>query len=85
MFFVCRDDAQVAFGRITRSLRRSSGKKCTALQSTSFMEIAQIAEADAGLIWGAAAISAACVMVGIAMGFVLLRAESLVEDGTIKL
>ena len=49
------------------------------------MEIAQIAEADVGLIWGSAAISAACVMVGIAVGFILLRAESLVEDGTIKL
>lgn len=65
-------------------MSRPSILRNTALQA-SLMEIAQIAEADAGLIWGTAAISAACVMVGIAIGFVLLRLESLVEDGTIKL
>jgi len=61
------------------------GSKRTALQAASFMEIAQIAEADPGVVFGTAAISAACVMIGIAIGFVLLRVESLVEDGTIDL
>ena len=80
-----RRDAQAEFCRLSKALRRTSGVKSTALQSTSYMEVAQLAEVDAGFIWGIAAISAAAVMVGIAIGFVLLRAESLYEDGTIKL
>ncbi|KAI8474366.1 MAG: hypothetical protein J3K34DRAFT_408287 [Monoraphidium minutum] len=46
------------------------------------MEVAMVS-GEAGFIAGVAAVMCAITLVGLAIGFVLLRVESLAEDGTL--
>ncbi|CAD7695778.1 unnamed protein product [Ostreobium quekettii] len=71
----------------SQSLRLTTpcGVGKTALQSTNFIEVAQLAEVETGLIFKVAGILFGITLVGLAIGFVLLRVESLVEEKKIKL
>ncbi|KAK9823901.1 hypothetical protein WJX72_006252 [[Myrmecia] bisecta] len=71
------DEKFVAMSRSVRGPLRGKGG---ALQAVSAMEVAQIA-GEAGYIGGTAAVMFAMTLVGLAVGFVLLRVESLVEEG----
>ncbi|PRW56249.1 Cytochrome b6-f complex subunit chloroplastic [Chlorella sorokiniana] len=46
-------------------------------------EVAQLAEAEAGFIFGVSGVMVAITLIGLAFGFVLLRVESLAEEGKI--
>lgn len=50
-------------GFVVTSPQRSSVRRDVAVDAAGVVEIAQIAEADAGLIWSTAAIAFACVLV----------------------
>eukprot|EP01024_Parvocaulis_polyphysoides_P037018 TRINITY_DN328_c0_g2_i1.p3 TRINITY_DN328_c0_g2~~TRINITY_DN328_c0_g2_i1.p3 ORF type:complete len:137 (+),score=23.63 TRINITY_DN328_c0_g2_i1:59-469(+) len=56
------------------------GTRKSALQAVSYQEVAQLA-GEAGMIAGTAAVMFAITLVGLALGFVLLRVEALVEEG----
>eukprot|EP00884_Botryococcus_braunii_P021132 jgi/Botrbrau1/7702/Bobra.0159s0138.2 len=71
--------ANAGFSDVVRSVRPTK-RSTTALQSTSAMEVFQLA-GEGGEIAGVAAIMFAITLVGLAFGFVLLRVESLVEEG----
>ncbi|GAB4820605.1 hypothetical protein N2152v2_007651 [Parachlorella kessleri] len=68
------------FAAVRRSLKAE--RKATAVQATSAMEVAQVA-VDTGLIFGSAAVMVGLTLIGLAVGFVLLRVESLAEEGKI--
>ncbi|GMH36839.1 hypothetical protein BSKO_04712 [Bryopsis sp. KO-2023] len=80
----CMRKPEAQFSSVIRSVKPAPGVRRSALQSTSFMEIAQVAS-EQSEIFGAAGIVFACTLVGLAAGFVLLRVESLVEEGKIEL
>eukprot|EP01023_Acetabularia_acetabulum_P065909 TRINITY_DN879_c0_g3_i2.p3 TRINITY_DN879_c0_g3~~TRINITY_DN879_c0_g3_i2.p3 ORF type:complete len:105 (-),score=32.59 TRINITY_DN879_c0_g3_i2:275-589(-) len=64
----------------TRLARRNMrGNKKTALQAVSSQEVAQLA-GEAGMIAGTAAVMFAVTLIGLTLGFVLLRVEALVEE-----
>ncbi|DBA67240.1 hypothetical protein WJX79_009178 [Trebouxia sp. C0005] len=62
-----------------RSVRNSRSR--TAVQASA-VEVFQLAD-EGALIGGTAAVLFACTLVGLAVGFVLLRVEALVEEGKI--
>lgn len=64
---------------------KTSGASSMALRSTNLVEVVQLAEVDPIYVWGVAGIMFAITLVGLAIGFVLLRVESLVEEGKIKM
>jgi hypothetical protein len=46
-------------------------------------EVAQLAESEGGFIGGVAGTMVAMTLIGLAFGFILLRVESLAEEGKI--
>eukprot|EP00887_Chlorella_sp_A99_P001406 scaffold8.g1406.t1 len=77
----CKPTVDQKFLAVRRSVRPAR-KACSALQATSAVEVAQLA-GEAGYIFGVASVMFGITLVGLAFGFVLLRVESLVEEGKI--
>ncbi|KAL4457938.1 hypothetical protein ABPG75_012803 [Micractinium tetrahymenae] len=54
-----------------------------AVQTRALAEVAQLAEVEAGFIFGVSGVMVGITLIGLALGFVLLRVESLAEEGKI--
>lgn len=69
----------MSFGAVRQSVRPA--RKAATVQA-SMVEVAQLA-GEGGVIFGTAGVMFAITLVGLAVGFVLLRIESLAEEGKI--
>jgi len=68
---------------VARKVAKAERRSATTVQAFSGMEVAQIA-GEAGFIGGVAGVMVGITLVGLAIGFVILRVESLVEEGKIS-
>ncbi|KAL4542035.1 hypothetical protein Ndes2526B_g06521 [Nannochloris sp. 'desiccata'] len=65
-----------------RKVSKAERRNATTVQAFSGVEVAQIA-GEAGFIGGVAGVMVGITLVGLAFGFILLRVESLAEEGKI--
>ncbi|KAF5835892.1 hypothetical protein DUNSADRAFT_6705 [Dunaliella salina] len=77
---------------VQKTMQKSSSPARSAVSSQALPEVAEVAQGamplyttagEAGFITGTALTMVAMTLVGLALGFVLLRVESLVEEGKI--
>lgn len=62
--------------------KHSAARKTSVVANMGAVEVAQVA-GEAGYIGGVAGVMFGITLVGLALGFVLLRVESLAEEGKI--